>query len=229
MTRTDIDAPASAEDSETLKPAIDELHAKTEDAANTATQAGEGASSDGEDPPRSERATSIIRRRWTHFLRSTTGTAAAVAALCIVALLATCGWLWTGLHHADTTTQQRELFLSAGRGAALNLTTIRYTDVDADIQRILDGATGKFHDQFQSGAKAFADVVRNSQTTSTGNVADAGIESVDGDSARVLVSATVQTTASGQADQSPRRWRMRLTMEMVDQATAKVSNVEFVP
>jgi hypothetical protein len=43
--------------------------------------------------------------------------------------------------------------------AALNLTTIDYTEGDADIQRLLDMATSEFYDDFQQRSKPFIDVV----------------------------------------------------------------------
>ena len=58
---------------------------------------------------------------------------------------------WTGYHAymSHRSQQQRNLFLHNARQAALNLTTIDYTEADADVHRILDSATGNFYDAFQ--------------------------------------------------------------------------------
>lgn len=193
------------------------------------------AQGDGDQDPR-DRAdepagldASANRGRVRAWLRSDLKLGAVLGALTVVVVSALVGWQWISAEHAGAAARQRSLFLQAGRDGAQILTTIRYTDVDADIQRVLDDATGKFRDQFQSGARDFAEVVRTSQTTSTGTISDAGIQSIDADSAQVLVSATVKTTSAGGIDQAPRRWRMRITVQPVSPNTTKVSNVEFVP
>ena len=162
-------------------------------------------------------------------LQSEVGLGAALGAVSIAVVGTLFGWMWLSAHHAAGDEQLRSTFLQAARVAAVNLATIDHSAVDADIQRILDTATGPFRDQFQSQRMQFADVVRSSQTTSAGTVSESGIESIDGDHARVLVSLEVKTAATGETDNAPRRWRMRMTLQMVDHETAKVSNVEFVP
>ena len=69
---------------------------------------------------------------------------------------------------------QRNLYVQVARQAAVNLTTISYTEVDSDIQRILDSATGAFHDDFQNRSQPFVDVVKQVQSKSEGTVAEAG-------------------------------------------------------
>jgi Mce-associated membrane protein len=110
----------------------------------------------------------------------------------------------------------------------VNLTTINYTEVDADVQRILDSATGTFHDDFQKRSQPFVDVVKQAQSKSEGTVAEAGLESETGDQARVLVAVSVKTSIAAAPDQDPRRWRLRISIQRTADG-AKVSNVEFVP
>jgi Mce-associated membrane protein len=59
-------------------------------------------------------------------------------------------------------------------------------------------------------------------------VTEAGLESQSGEGAQVLVAVTVKTSNAGAAQQEPRAWRMRLSVQKVGDE-AKVSNVEFVP
>jgi Mce-associated membrane protein len=152
-----------------------------------------------------------------------------VGVLCVCVLAGLVSWLGVTAYHARATQQQRQLFLQAGRQGALNLTTIRYADVDSDVQRVLDASTGKFYDEFKSHTTDFVAAVRQAQSSSTGAVSEAGIESVDGDTAQVLVTVAVRTsTAQGQS-QEPRYWRMRVVVKKVDQSAAKVADVEFVP
>jgi Mce-associated membrane protein len=151
------------------------------------------------------------------------------AALLIVALLGgLTGWLSFRAHESHQLAQQREVFLQAARQGALNLTTISYTEVDADIKRILDSSTGAFNDDFQKRSQPFVEVVKRAQSKSQGTITAAGLELVQGDTAQALVAVAVTTSNAGAAEKQPRAWRMRVSVQKVGD-TAKVSNVEFVP
>jgi Mce-associated membrane protein len=152
-------------------------------------------------------------------------TAATVA---VVALGALVGWLGFRAHESNKADQQRAVYLAAARQGALNLTTISYTEVDADIKRILDSATGTFYDDFQKRSQPFVEVVKQSQSKSQGTVTESALESVQGDAAQALVSVAVTTSTAQAAQQQPRSWRMRISVQKMGD-TAKVSNVEFVP
>lgn len=123
--------------------------------------------------------------------------------------------------------QQRDLFLQIAREAALNLTTIDYARVQADIQRVLDTSTGPFYDDFRTRSTAFADFVTKSQSKTQGTVTESGIESITGDSARVLVAVSVNVSNIGATKQEPRNWRMRIDVRR-NGDTVKLSNVGFV-
>jgi Mce-associated membrane protein len=118
-------------------------------------------------------------------------------------------------------------FLDAGRQGALNLTTVSYDTVDADVKRLLDNATGTFHDDFAQRSGPFVEVVRQAKSSSKGTVTGAGLESLDGDTANVLVGITVKTTTPGQSAENSRAWRIRLTVARIAD-DYKISNVEFV-
>ena len=138
------------------------------------------------------------------------------------------GWLGYRVYDDRQADQQRNLFIQVGRQAALNLTTIRYTEADADVQRIVDSAVGTFRDDFQKRSGAFIDVVKKAQSSSEGTVTEAGLLSAQGDAAQILVAVTVKTTTSAAPTPEPRSWRMRIDVQKVGDG-AKVSNVEFVP
>ncbi|MDT7763344.1 MAG: Mce-associated rane protein [Mycobacterium sp.] len=152
-----------------------------------------------------------------------------VASLLIVAVLGgLVGYLGYRGHQMQVAARQRELFLSAGRQTAINLTTISYTQAEADVARILDSATGTFHDEFQQRSQPFIDVVKRAQSTSQGSVTAAGLTSIDGDRGQVIVAVSVKTANAGVPGQQPRGWRMRLDIQKVGD-TAKVSDVQFIP
>ena len=154
--------------------------------------------------------------------------AAVLGLATVVALGALAGWFGFRDYQARQAQHQRDLLVQVGRQGALNLTTIDWQHADADVQRILDSATGQFYDDFSQRSKPFVDVVKKAQSTSVGTITEAGLESQSGDEAQVLVAVSVKTSNLGAAEQDPRHWRMRITVQKVG-GGAKVSNVGFVP
>ena len=146
----------------------------------------------------------------------------------VVALAGLCGWLGYRTYESRKAADQRNLFLEVGRQAALNLTTIDFEHADEDVQRVLDSSTGTFYDDFQARAQPFKEVVKQAKSKSVGTISEAGVETINGDGADVLVAVTVKTSNAGAAEQEPRAWRMRITVQKVGDDEAKVSNVRFV-
>jgi Mce-associated membrane protein len=160
--------------------------------------------------------------------RSPLRIAAALGMTVCVVMAGLVGWLGFRAYQSHRADEQRKVFLQVGRQAALNLTTIDFQEADTDVQRILDSATGTFHDDFEKRAQPFIDTVKQAQSKSVGTVTEAGLESESDNDAQVLVAVAVKTSNVGVAEQRARAWRMRISVQKVgDQA--KVSNVEFVP
>lgn len=136
---------------------------------------------------------------------------------------------WLGVRSAATNdlAAQRELFLSAGRQGALDLTTIEASDADAAVQRILDSSTGAFHDDFKNNSGPFLEVLKETRSSSRGTVTEAAVESLSEDRAQVLVTVGIKTVTPGEPDQPERLWRMRIGVQKSG-AGAKVSEVVFV-
>jgi Mce-associated membrane protein len=158
------------------------------------------------------------------------GVGAAVAAglVVVVSVAGAAGWLGYRAQQERSAQHQHTLFLQAARQAAINLTTISYTEVDADIQRILDSATGAFRDDFQKRSGPFIQVVKQVQSKSEGTVSEAGFLTETRDQAQVLLAVSVKTSTAAGPEQDPRRWRLRIDVQKTNDG-AKVSNVEFVP
>ncbi|MFL0240700.1 mammalian cell entry protein [Mycobacterium sp. SMC-17] len=154
--------------------------------------------------------------------------AAVLGLVLVVALSALVGWLVVRTHRATDVDERQSQIVQVARQGALNLTTIDWQRADADVQRILDSATGEFYDDFAKRSAPFIKVVKEAKSTSTGSITEAGLESEAGDSAQVLVAVAVKTSNVGAPEQQPREWRMRLAVQKVGDVM-KVSNVEFVP
>ena len=154
--------------------------------------------------------------------------AAIVGLSIVVALAATVGWLGFRAYQSHQAQVQRQLFLQVGRQCALNLTTIDWEHAEGDVQRVLDSATGQFYDQFSKRKQPFIEVIKKAQSKSVGTITEAGLESDSGDKAQVLVAVSIKTSNLGAEDQSPREWRMRISVEKSGDEV-KISNVAFVP
>lgn len=123
------------------------------------------------------------------------------------------------------------------------------------VRRILDGATGEFHDQFAQSADAYTKFVDTQGTVGQGTVDGVGVSARSGDKATVLVAATVLFTsenpgagessaggksiegqsAEGQGvegqsaeGQSARQFRLRVLMEP-DDGQLKIGAVQYLP
>lgn len=151
----------------------------------------------------------------------------AIGLVALLVLGVLLSWLGYGAYQLHQAQKQRSLFLEAGRQAALNLTTVNYTAAEADVQRILDSATGGFYTDFQKRSRAFIDTVKQARSKSEGTITAAGLETEHGDRAQVLVAVTVKSSNATAADQPLRTWRMRIDIKKVGN-DAKISHVEFV-
>ncbi len=182
---------------------------------------------DDEGGARTEGPLARWRHRATRRRLSRVGSALVASSVIVATLAGLAGWLGYRAYQKHEAAQQRDLFVQVARQGAVNLTTIDYTRVDADVQRVLDLATGAFRDDFEQRSKPFIEVVKAAQSKSEGTVTDAGLESERGDSAQVLVAVAVKSRTAG-GEQSPREWRMRIEVRSVGD-DARVSNVVFVP
>ncbi len=135
--------------------------------------------------------------------------------------------LW---NDAQTRREQttRAQMVDAGREGAVALTSIDHNHVDRDVQRILDSSTGPFREDFARRAESLKSAARTAQSISVGTVREAGLESVDGDTARVLVALTVMTSNRGAPERQPKSWRTRVTVTRTEDGF-RVAAVEFVP
>ncbi|WAJ43567.1 Mce protein [Mycobacterium sp. Aquia_216] len=223
------DEPDTADADEKVAEPTDADTEDYDDAEDDAALVDETEERDGtgESNGQSEGRFARWRHRFTRRRLSSTGSALVAGAVILAGVTGLAGWLGYSAYERHQAQAQREQFVSVARQGAVNLTTINYTEVDSDVQRVLDLATGSFREDFEQRAKPFIEVVKAAQSKSEGTVTDAGLESQRGDSAQVLVAVAVKSRTAG-GEEPPREWRMRIEVHSVGD-DAKVSNVVFVP
>ncbi len=138
------------------------------------------------------------------------------------------GWLGFRAYEANNLEAQRNLVVQAACQGATNLLTVDYQHAEADAQRILDSATGKFYDSFARRKQSYIDSAQRMRSKLVATATDAGLESRNGDQGKVLVAVTVKSSDPALAQQEPQYWRIRVTVKKMGDV-AKVSDVVFVP
>ncbi|MFI6220395.1 hypothetical protein ACIBEH_07560 [Nocardia salmonicida] len=151
----------------------------------------------------------------------------AAAAVLVLALVVGAGFAAFAARSGSQDEDLRAQYTQTARQAVINLTTIRADSAKEDIDRILAVASGEFKNEFDGRVDPFMDVVKQAKVVSTGEVVESGIESVDQDSAKVLVAAKQMVSNTGSAEPQSRQYRFRITVSNGDSGMT-VSKVEFV-
>jgi Mce-associated membrane protein len=154
--------------------------------------------------------------------------AAAVAILCTCALVAASGYMIWQHRHAVQEQQMSAEYAAAGRQSVVTLMSLDHNRAQEDVQRIIDNSVGQFKEDFQNQAEDFVKVAQESKVTTEVTVNATAVESMNPDSAVVLVAASSKVTNSAGAKQEPRTWRLSVSLQR-DGGQIKMSKVEFVP
>lgn len=154
--------------------------------------------------------------------------AAALAILAIIGLLGvTADMVW---QHRNAETQRHRVaeFSAAARQGVVNLMSMDFNQAKESVQRVIDDSTGKFKSNFQDGAEDLIKAMTDAKVVTKVTVNDTAVESMDKDSATVLVAATSQRTGpdAPKEDQQPRVWRVVISLQR-EGDQLKVSDVEF--
>jgi len=210
----------AAEVAEAVGPTETAEPAGTADSIETAEQKSEPT--DAEAPEEAQAPTTGPRLRVSVSVLLT-----AVTIVVICALLGASGWMAWHHHNVVKEQQQSAAFAAAARQGVINLTSLDFHKSKEDVQRIVDSATGEFRDQFQKTAEDFASVVKDTKAVAEGSVAASAVESMNKDSAVVLVLANEHVTNAAGAKDQPRTFRFRVSV-VRDGDQLKLSKVEFV-
>ncbi|MDJ0395327.1 hypothetical protein QMK17_18525 [Rhodococcus sp. G-MC3] len=146
----------------------------------------------------------------------------------VLALVTVGVYLFLGIRSADAEDARSELFVQTARQTVLNLTTIHPDSAQADVDRLLAGASGDFKAEFEGREGPFVQVVQQARVDSNGDIIEAGIESSGDDFAEVLVAARAMVQNSDADQPEPRDFRLRVRV-VDDGGVMTAARVEFVP
>jgi len=136
----------------------------------------------------------------------------AALAVLVLALLVTGGVLLSQWQEARAEDERRREVLRAATAEVVAFTTLDYRDIEPSVDRVLEGATGDFKEQFESSRPQLEQLSRDNESVSEGRVLKAGVVSMDEDSATVVVVADSQVTNKSTDEPQPRHYRLQLDL-----------------
>lgn len=169
---------------------------------------------DGDPPVRTGRRRSVVLT--------------AVFVVVLLAVVAAGVYLFLGLRASSAEDARAERFVQTARQTVLNLTTIHPDSAQADVDRLLAGASGDFKAEFEGREGPFVEVVQQARVDSNGEIIEAGMESSGDDYAEILVAARAMVQNSDVEEAQPRDFRLRVRIAD-DDGVMTASRVEFVP
>jgi Mce-associated membrane protein len=178
---------------------------------------------DAKRTPKPERRRARPRRR----LRLSWVTLAlVVVAVATVAAAAVLGWRW---NDDRTLNQAHERALAAAKQTTVNFVSVSASTVDRDLQRIVDGATGDFRDEFTRSESQVRSAVVENKVDSHGTVLRAALVSGNRHAAVVLVAidATVKNVKTPNGRASHYRIQVDVSRDP-DSGRWLVSRLQFV-
>jgi Mce-associated membrane protein len=154
--------------------------------------------------------------------------AAVLLGVLIIALVVVAGVVGLSLQEKRDAERQRTAALRAARQTAVNLSSLDHKQVQPSIDRVLSGLTGTAKDNWASQSKTLAETLTKARSVSTAQSVRAGVVSIDGDSAEVIVAVTALTTMPKVPQGSPRDFRYRMALTHND-GRWLVSDLGLIP
>ncbi len=138
-----------------------------------------------------------------------------IAVLSVLLVLLGAAALFGALKLRDYTQRDdaRAAALVAARQEALNLTSIDGREIDADLARVLDGATGGFKTDFAQRSKDLKTVLTENQVVAEGKVLEAALVRSDTETATALVVVDSNVKNKAAPDGRSNTYRMQLDLE----------------
>lgn len=219
------DADGDATDTDEAKTddgVTDTVEATDDDQAETEEEVSDETPEHSESESKPARS----RRRLRRPSLSVAWKAAVIILIC--AFVAASGYMMWNRHEVTERRQREANFLAGAKQGVVNMTSLDFNKAKEDVQRVIDSTTGQFRDDFQQRANDFTTVVEQSKVVTQGTVNAAAVQSIDGNSALVLVAATSRITNAAGAKDESRNWRLKVTVTD-DGGQYKMSKMEFVP
>jgi Mce-associated membrane protein len=213
---------AEPETTEAKTDGVTDGDATDTDEAETEDEASDETAEEAEAESKSARS----RRRVRLPSWSVVWKAAVIVLIC--AFVGASGYMLWQRHETTEHNQRVANFVAGARQGVVNMTSLDFSKAKEDVQRVIDSSTGQFRDDFSQRAKDFTTVVEQSKVVTQGTVNAAALQSIDGNSALVLVAATSRITNAAGAQNEPRNWRLKVTVTD-DGGQYKMSKLEFVP
>ncbi|MFN8033990.1 MAG: hypothetical protein U0Q47_11940 [Mycobacterium sp.] len=154
--------------------------------------------------------------------------AAGLVILAIAGLLSATGWILWEHRKAAAERHHNAEYAAAARQGVVNLMSMDYTQAKESVQRVIDDSIGKFRNSFEDTSADLIKALQDSKMITKVTVNDTAVESMDEQTATVLVAATShrEGPSAPKEDQQPRVWRVVVTLER-DGGQIKMSDVEF--
>jgi Mce-associated membrane protein len=161
-------------------------------------------------------------------LRLTTVAAVLAVLVVIAALLGAGGYMLWQHRNADQQQHRSAEFAAAARQGVVNLMSLDFNHAQESVQRVIDDSTGKFKSNFEDGAPDLIKAMKDAKIATKVTVNISAVESMDKDSATVLVAATSQRTGpdAPKEDQQPRVWRVVVSL-VREGDQLKMADIEF--
>ena len=155
--------------------------------------------------------------------------AATLVVLVIAGLLSGTGYMVWQHQKAEQERHRSAEFAAAARQSVVNLMSLDYTKAKEMVQRVLDESTGKFRSNYEDESGNLIKGLQDGKIVTKVDVNNSAVESMDKDSATVLVAATSRRTGpdAPKEDQQPRVWRMMVSL-VREGDRLKMSDFEFI-
>ena len=128
----------------------------------------------------------------------------------------------------DRQQQSRADALVAARQEALNLTSVDSRDLDGDLKRVQDGATGDFAKDFAAQSVNLRKVLTDNAVESAGEIKDAAVVAMGEGNATVIVVVNSTVKNKARPAGTPRTYRMRLELIKSSSDRWQTAKLEFV-
>lgn len=151
----------------------------------------------------------------------------AATTLLVLALLALAGWRGLAWQDARDRIADEKAAAAAASAEVEGLIDISGATSEADMAKLLDGATADFRSELEAQADRLQKTLAANKVEATGEAVSTGVVTLDGDNATVIVAATGSVRNKSTKVAEPRNYRLKVDLVRSD-GDWLVSGLEFV-